>query len=166
MIKFDFLTYMENVARKLKDIAHTDDNRRFFRISGIAGIEEYLNELPDVNGTSLMVVENPEGNISDNRGNNFTDEPDFEFYVTKKYTYGDADERSKAKNDCKIIGQKIIAKMLKDKADRVNGLDLLQLSRVPYFCVGPFGDSAIAVYFKFNVIQSANLVYNVNDWNE
>ena len=54
--------------------------------------------------------------------------------------------------------------MLYDKSNHLNGLDFLQLGRVPYFPVGPFGDSAIAIYFKFSIIQSANITRNIADW--
>ncbi len=166
MIQFNFIPYMEQVAIKLKDIGHTEALPKFFRISGIAGLEELIASLPDMQFPALMVIENTEGRISNNGGGNFTDTPSYEFYVTQKYQFGDHNERATAKAQCKAIGQKILAKMLYDKSQRANGLDLMQFDDVPYFPVGPFGDQFIAVYFRFYVNQYSGLVYNPDDWNE
>jgi hypothetical protein len=164
MIAFNFLSYMENeIAAKLKDISHTSNDKRFYKISGIAGLEEYLAELPEVNGTSLMAVENQEGSITAN-ASNYVDNPAFEFYIAQKYEFNNHTERAAVKANCKAIGQKIIAKMLEHKQARLHGLDLLQLDSVPYYTIGPFGDRAIAVYFRFEINTSAKLVVNANDW--
>ena len=165
MIQFDFISYMENeIAKKLKDINHSEEARRFFRISGIAGLEEYIAELPEVDGVSLMVVENPEGRISDNQGDNFTDTPSYEFYIATKYEFNNHTARVAAKEQCKAVGQKILARMLRDSRLRLHGLTLMQFTDIPYFPIGPFGDQAIAVYFRFDVNQYSGLVYNENDW--
>ncbi|MFA6400882.1 MAG: hypothetical protein WCX31_04545 [Salinivirgaceae bacterium] len=164
MIQFDFITYMEDVAIKLKDIGHNEFNKRFFRISGIAGLEELIGELPDAQYPALMVVENNEGRISDNLGDNFVDTPSYEFYIVTNYEFADHGARAAAKKQCKTIGQKILAKMLHDSRQRLHGLDLMQFGNIPYFPVGPFGDRAISVYFRFDVNQSSGMVYNAADW--
>lgn len=165
MIQFDFMQYMEEVASLLKETSHSEDNKRFFRISGIAGLEEFLAQMPDNQYPAIMAVEQQDGSISDNHGDNFTDTPSHEFYVVQNYSFGSHEQRTIAKEKCKAIGQKILAKMLYDKSQKTHGLTFLQFKHIPYFTVGPFGDKVIAVYFKIENHQSANLVYNPNDWN-
>lgn len=164
MIEFNFISYMETeIAAKLKDIAHSPTNKRFYKISGLSGLEEYLANLIEVAGTSLMVVENPEGALNGN-ASNYVDVASHEFYIAERYQFGDHEAREAAKAHCKAVGQKIMAKMLQHKQARLHGLNLLQLERVPYYTIGPFGDMAIAVYFRIDVNQSAKLVVDPNDW--
>lgn len=164
-MEFNFLNYMENeIAKKLKNFLHSKKNKRFFRISGLAGLEEFIADLPNNQYPALMVVEAQEGNISDNKGDNFIDTPVHEFYVVKNYEFGNHEQRTQAKEECKEIGQKILARMLHDKAKKLNGLDFLQFNHVPYFTVGPFGDRVIAIYFKIENHQNAKLNYNPDEW--
>ena len=166
METFNFISYMENqIAKKLKAIGHSDTTKRFYKISGIAALEEYLGNLIEVSGTSIMVVENTEGEFTGN-GGNYVDTPGNEFYVVQRYNFANHTERAAAKANCKAIGEKIIARMLQHKQASLFGLDYLQLNRVPYYTIGPFGDTAIACYFRIDTHNSANFVVNPIDWEE
>lgn len=162
---FDFISYMRNCAINLKDIGHTDDAPKFFRISGLIQLEEVLGNLSEITFPALLVHDNAEGTIGDrNISDNYLDTPYYIFYVVKHAAYGKYEDQEKAKADCKKIGLKILAKMLRDKKRGNNGLTFLQYSNIPYQSIGPIGDNCYGVMFSFSVSDSATLIYSVNDW--
>ena len=165
MEKFDFIPYMFDCATRLKDVGHTEENPKFFRISGLAGLEEYMQRLTEAQYPALLVHDNQDGSIGDmNRSDNYLDNPYYVFYIVDRPKYGNADESEAAKKRCKIIGQKILAKMRKDKRNQVNGLAYMNFSNVPYQSIGPIGDQAVGVMFSFTVTDQSDMVYNPDDW--
>lgn len=165
---FNFKTYMLDCATRLKDIAHTNSVHRFFRCSGIAGLEELLNEQTDITGRVLVIHNNEEGSVGDiNRSDNFIDSPYCVFYVLERVeNYNDFDAEELAKANCKATGFKILARMIREKRLGLNGLSFLDLTSVPYQNVGPVGLNFHGVMFSFTVTDgNSNLVYNAADWN-
>lgn len=165
MEKFDFIPYMLDCATRLKAIRHTEENPRFFRVSGLAGLEEYLQRLSEAQYPCLLVHDNQDGNVGDtSTSDNFLDNPYYAFYVVTRPEFGNADESETAKKLCKSIGFKILARMKRDKRNQVNGLAFLRFSSIPYQTIGPIGDQAVGVMFSFTVTDQASLVYNDADW--
>lgn len=165
MAQYDHIAYMLDCATRLKDIAHTEDTPKFFRVSGLAGMEEYLQQLNEAQYPALMVHDNTDGAIGDpNRSSNYLDNPYYVFYVIDRPEYGNADQSEAVKKKCKVIGKKILAKMLRDKTRGLKGLDFLDFSNIPYQTIGPIGDQAVGVMFSFSVREDANIIYDGNDW--
>lgn len=165
---FNFKTYMLDCATRLKDIGHTDSVKRFFRCSGIAGLEELLNQQTDVTGRVLVIHNNEEGSVGDmNKADNFLDSPYYVFYVLEKVeNYNDFDAEELAKKNCKTAGLKILARMIREKRLGLNGLTFLDFTSIPYQNVGPVGVNFHGVMFSFTVTDGdTRLVYNKDDWN-
>jgi hypothetical protein len=147
---------------------HDDYTKRFFRCSGIAGLEELLNELTDITGRMLVVHNNQEGSVGDiSRADNFLDSPYYVFYVLEKVeNYNDFDAEELAKANCKAAGFKILSRMIREKRLAQNGLTFLDFSSIPYQNVGPVGLNFHGVMFSFTVTDGdSRLVYDTNDWN-
>ena len=165
MEKFDFVKYMEDCAVRLKDILHTADNPRFFRISGISQLEELLANLPDASWPALMVENNMEGRFSDpGPSDNFLDMPYYTFYVIGKAPFNDFDVIQEVKENTKEIAEKIIARMLHDRRNYRNGLVMLRFDNVPYQNIGPIGDQCYGTMISFTVINNCNSQYIQADW--
>ena len=165
MEKFDFISYMRDCAVRLKDIQHTNETPRFFRISGISQLEELLANLPDASSPALMVENNIEGRFSDpGPSDNFLDTPYYTFYVIGKVSFNDFDEIEQVKKNTKEIAEKIVARMLKDRRNYRNGLVMLRFDNVPYQNIGPIGDQCYGTMISFTVINTSNSRYNASDW--
>lgn len=165
MEKFDFIAYMLDCATRLKAIGHTGANPRFFRVSGLSGLEEYMQKLNEAQYPAMIVHDNQEGAVGDRQfSDNFMDIPYFVFYIVSRPEYGNADASEAAKKTCKAIGFKIIAKMLRDKRRGLNGLSFLNIDNIPYQTIGPIGDQAVGVMFSFTVSDQTDLLYNAADW--
>jgi hypothetical protein len=164
---FNFKTYMLDCATHLKDIGHDDTTKRFFRCSGIAGLEELLNQQTDVNGRVLVIHNNEEGSVGDiSRADSFLDSPYYVFYVLEKVEdYNDFDAEELAKQNCKAAGFKILSRMIREKRLGQNGLSFLDFTSIPYQNVGPIGVNFHGVMFSFTVTDIDNkLVYSSEDW--
>jgi len=164
--KFDFITYMRDCATRLKDIGHSESSPKFFRISGLVQLDEVLGNLSDIAFPAMLVHDNTEGNIADrNISDNYLDSPYFTFYIVDHVEYGNYQKQQEAKANCKAIGMKILARMLRDKKRGNLGLTFLQFSNIPYQSIGPIGDNCYGVMFSFSVPDTANLIYDPDDWN-
>jgi len=167
MDRFDFIAYMRDCATRLRDILHTPETPRFFRISGLSQLEELLSSLPDASTPALMVENNHDGRLSDPSGSDsFLDIPYFVFYVIDKAPFGDFDRMEEVKRSTKSIGQKIISRMLQDRRNYANGLVMLRFDNVPYQTVGPIGDNCYGTMFSFTVINPVPADYKEVDWLE
>ena len=162
---FDFAQYMENVAISLKDIQHTNENRKFYKISSIFSLEGFLYDLRNASETIMLIDTSVEGSIGTKGSDNFMDNPSYKFYILKKSKLSDSNQEEQIKKECKAIGMKILSKMLKDKTQGIEGLLYLDFSQIPYITVGPLANQWYGVEFFFTVRTYNNeLVYNPNDW--
>ena len=165
MEKFDFIAYMLDCATRLKDIQHTAESPKFFKISGLAGLEGYLQQLTEAQYPALLVHDNQDGSLGDqNRSDNFLDNPYYVFYVVARPEYGNADSSETIKKQCKAIALKIIGRMRRDKRNLANGLQFLNFGNIPYQTIGPLGDGAYGIMVSFTVTDQLGSIYNANDW--
>lgn len=165
MEKFDFIAYMLDCATRLKDIQHTEANPKFFKISGLAGLEEYMQRLSEAQYPAIMVHDNQDGNMGDQgRSDNFLDNPYYVFYVVARPEFGNAGSSEAIKKQCKAIALKIIGRMRRDKRSYANGLQFLNFASIPYQTIGPVGDGAYGIMVSFTVTDQLGSTYNADDW--
>jgi len=165
MSSFNFIAYMRDCAVRLKSIGHSVQSPKFFRISGLMQLDEVLSNLSEMSFPALLVHNNTDGTIAD-RGvsDNYVDSPYYVFYLVGHVEHGNHQQQEEVKARCKLIGMKILARMLRDKYRGNHGLTFLQFNNIPYQSIGPVGDNCYGVMFSFSVPDSANLVYSENDW--
>lgn len=175
MATFDFKTYMAECAEKLKAIRHTPDSPRFFIVSSIASLEGLLANITiGASFPAIIIHDEQEGHFGDiSNSKNFIDYPDYTFYVIDKVQKLNDIERIEAtKRNCKLLGQKIIGRMLKHKREALltgsdtYGLALMQKQNITYQTIGPIGNNCYGVMFFITVPTEANITYNESDWIE
>lgn len=165
MERFDFQEYMLACAEQLKEIRHTEEERKFFRITGLSQLEELLFNLPDATFPAMMVDNNQNGNLTDKSpSDNVVDIPYYSFMIIDKAEFNDHDLVEAAKENCKALGLKIISRMIRDKRTMQNGLVFLDVSSISYTTFGPIGDNTYGVSFSFTVPWQADVSYDSNDW--
>lgn len=172
MSAFDFITYMENVAVKLKDIEHTTATPRYHKISSIAELEQLLQASVETEGIQLLVLDNKEGRLIDNDAAGLFDDKYFIFYLLQNITVSDMEERSTTLESLKATGKKILSKMFKDmladgELPHANRIGLYDLDRdsIRYLTIGPLGDNYHGIQFSFTVADTFSYAYDSNDWN-
>jgi hypothetical protein len=166
-MSFNFVTYMRTCAENLAEVRHSDFNQAFFRVSGIGQLDEMLGNLSKIKFPAILVHDNTEGTFADrNTSNNYLDTPYFVFYVVQHVKHGDYNAAQEAKENCKAIGKKILARMLRDKRKSRHGLLFLDFRNIPYTAIGPIGDNCYGTMFSFTVSENATLTMNSGDWDD
>ena len=170
---YNHKTYLLNVAEKLKELQHTEDDPHFHRIYGLADIEELIANQTITSGYQLLMEENDDNRFIDNNSDNILNRDYYAFYVAKNYEGGDFDSKETAKERCKTVAKKIISKYLKDykedrssAPDQVYGLFALEPGSFSMRTIGPLGDNYIAIFVSFTIISNPKIIYNAGDWNE
>jgi len=174
MAKFNFTEYIHQLAIKLKDIGHIDndpDHRRFFRASSLRNIEEIIQQLPQFNGFAIVVEDNQEGNYYMNGSNFILDKQLCSFFVLKKAVLLDAKDSGDQKRAAEIIMRKIISKIRRDystdNADTTQiGLRNIDWGSLSYFSFGPVLDNCYGVYCSFVNPTHMDYRYDAADWNQ
>jgi len=167
---FDFITYMSDVAEKLKEIQHSLQNRRFHRVSSIANIEELLSNMGNTEGLQLLVVDAYDGRFIDNNSSNLLDSRLFTFYVVKNIQEAtDFDEKQEALKQCRLVSKKILSKLFLDKltdsqAKTETGLRNLDRQSVRYLTVGPIGDNYHGIETIFTILEKPGIIFSEEDW--
>jgi hypothetical protein len=167
MDEFDFLGYMLTCAQELKEILHSETEKRYFRISGLTALEELLFNLSDACYPAIMVIDNCDGNITDRSpSDNIIDSPYYSFMVIAKTDFADHDLIASTKESCKSIGLKIISRMVRDKRIMANGLTFLNVSSISYSTFGPVADGIYGVSFSFIVQNAAPVTFSASHWQQ
>jgi hypothetical protein len=168
---FDLISYMENIATTHKSIGHTSTSPKFFRCTGIAQVEELLQNIASAQGTILLADINLGGTIF-GETESFTDQPAFVYYVMKQANFHDLEEQATIKKECKELGLAILAKLKHDRWQDnfnagANGLKALDLSRIPYDTIGPIANHWYGCMFTFRLNVKASesgMIYDPDDY--
>lgn len=167
---FNFITYMQSIAENLLALGHSSSTKHFFRVSGISGLEEILQNLSTAEYPALCVVDNPEGRMSSDNKVGVIDRQYYYFFVITPAKTEDAVSRHEAIDDCLSISKQIVSKMLYDYMNEnrvfgnITGLMRLQTDSFSYKSVGPLGDNCHGVWISFSVINESGIRYDTTQW--
>jgi hypothetical protein len=165
MERFDFIAYMLLCAEQLKEIGHSESEKRFFRITGLTQLEELIFNLSEASYPAVMVENNQNGNLTDKcPSDNVVDIPYYSFMIIDKAEFNNHDLVESVKENCKALGLKIISRLIRDKRNMQNGLVFLDVSSISYSTFGPIGDNTYGVSFSFTVPWQADITYDPDDW--
>ena len=173
-MKFDFSRYFHDIAVRLKAIAHTEQKRKFHRVSGIAALEELLHNLTRTTdeGFQLVIEDNLDSRFFEN-ASTLLNEQFYVFYVLKKCRVNDFDSIEKAKDDCRVVAWQIFAQMFRHReidwkapTANANGLRDLRRSSVNISTIGPMADQYWGLMCSFTVADNPGIKYNADDWTE
>lgn len=159
----EYVDIFRTIATSHVDIAHSDDNRRFYRMD----IEEIFNGLrSEVDwGKAVLMLESYEGRLKDNNSDNILDERTCAFSVLKRVTIDDFDQIHEALDSCEAIGKDIISYLRNMKHDeddrRLRGLNIASFT---YQKVGPVLDGAYGYRFTFTFFRAINLALDSEKW--
>ncbi len=156
-----FVTYMRNLAINCKDILHTDQDKRFFHIRSIFEGDLIITNIKSLTADVIMVVESPEGNLSDNDGDNPFEIKRAAFILLKKLKTSDLSHEPLYDGLMKVA-KKIIGRMRKDRRDNV--IHHFKVD-IDYSKIGPIAENRYGYRFEFEWGMSTSaIVFNENDW--
>ncbi len=165
----DVIGYFKYMAVHLKVFLHQDDpagSRSFFRVSGLAGMEELLTN-PKCKDHILMIEDQDDGSFVD-PGHNVIDERIVSGYILERVKDStDFDALQTARAKCKSTMIKILSRLNKDGANWHNnskGLRGFDIYNFRYYSVGPLGQTFHGIRFSFTLDEQCPLVENPSDW--
>lgn len=169
---YDHSAYLLEIAQKLKEIGHTENEPHFHRVHGLSDVEEFLANLTQTSGYQLL--EETFDNTQFVRNDRPVARNYYSFYVAKDFDAGDTDSKENAKTGCISVIKKIISKYIRDyKADadlpipnQIYGLRELEIESFSWMVIGVIGDNYMAVFVSFTLVDSPDVAYDANDWNE
>jgi hypothetical protein len=169
---FDFLAYMEKVAKELLAIGHTTNGKKsFFRVGGISSMEELLQGISKADFPALCAVDQPEARLIDRDSSNPLLLNYHYFFILQHAASLDAASRSAAIKECSVIAGKILSRMFRDKLAECrdpftypSGLKGLNRDSVSLKSVGPVADNCFGVWVSFTLTSESGIVYNADDW--
>jgi len=169
---FDFLTYMETVAKQLLAVSHTKNGRKScFRVGGISSMEELLQGMNKANFPAICVVDQPESRLIDRDSSNPLLLNYHYFFVLQHAASLDAASRSSAMKECSGIVSQILARMFRDKLAEyrdplagTTGLKGLNRDSISQKAVGPIADNCFGIWVSFTVTGESGIMYNEDDW--
>jgi len=169
---FNFLPYMETVAKELLAVGHlVNGKKRFFRVGGISSLEELLQGISKADFPAVCAVDQPEGRLLDRDSSNPLMLNYHYFFVLQHAASLDAGSRSSAILECSGIAGKILSRMFRDKLAECRdpftlptGLSGLNRDSVTMKSVGPIADNCFGVWVSFTVISESGITFNQEDW--
>lgn len=166
---FQLIPYMRQVATDLKEISHSDNNVRFYRISGIEALEEVFTNVLTAGTPSIAAMENVSGRLLDNHSDKNDDQQFFAFFIMGRAPFMDHDERERVKTELKQILIRIMSRMKRDhesdyELETSYGLRNFDINTVNYSFLPPLIDGVIALKVVFTLRDFLDLTYNPAHW--
>jgi hypothetical protein len=157
----DVVEYFLDIAVRLKELLHTNDDQKFARNADHLR-EKLKSELPCKSYT--LVLDDPQGRSQYN-GNHF-DLPVYGFWIVRKVARGDYADEDTAFDGAKAIMWKILSKLENDKEEELTGLfRFYDFSSVSYK-KAVFSDNLAGIEVSFSAVDpvGSEVEYDDNDW--
>ncbi len=154
MSDFNFASYVKTLASQHKDILHSDQNPRFYKMTSLSQMEGVLTSLLTAKTPAIGINDTLEGRVFNNNADRTIDRQLYTFYVFGRASLFDHTERKNVTAACKSIAvdfsQRIIADHQSDFAlSTSHGLRHLDVESFTYRTMGNLPDGLLAVVVSF-----------------
>ena len=169
MKDLNFVDYMRELATRSTLVKHSENEKRFYRVSGIRSLEEVLTNLLHAQVPAIGADDSYEGKILDNRASSIVDKQYMAFYVFGRTKLHDHDQIQGEKRLIKEIAFSFINKIITDHLSDYNlttnyGLRHLDTNSFSYRTIAPLPDGLIAMVVSFVTDNSVNIAPNPLHW--
>lgn len=171
---FDYIAYMEKIARELKAIGHDPVNskKRYFRVRSIIDLDELQQNLTGDCSPCIVAEDNNQGRFNDSGSESISDEITYSFMILKRAKLNDFAGENTVKKDCHKLFLKIAGRMRRDSREDyrgtkpATGLKYLVTGSFYHQTVGPVSDNFFGTMVTFSIlIPTVNdLKYDSTDW--
>jgi len=169
MIKqYSHFEFGELLARNIKAISHTDQNKRFFRATESEELEELTERATAVkSGFILVAIDGNNADYGYKNSDNLMERPQYFFQILKNTTSTNSATIFEAQTECKKIAKQIIAAMTsRSKGYYESPLQFLEKDSITIRGIGPILDNWYGVIMGFNLNYGLALQINTDEWNE
>lgn len=159
MAIFDPVTYFNTLNNTC---VLTKDKYKFSRISGLAELEEVLQNRKR-SKYFTAVQDSEEGATVRGGGRGYFDRRPATVFLCAIGKQGDMTVRETLIAELREVYRAFLSKIIKDKSD--NGLMSIDTTRFPFFEIpGFFADGCVGIYFMMNADNPVDLSYDASQW--
>lgn len=162
-MKYNHFEYFEVLARKLKPIAHSETNKRYFRAFGLEDLYELSERISDISGFILIAIDGNESEITDNTADGLNDIPHYAFIIAGPTTSTDQTSITSTVDRCKTIVHQIIIRFRREM-ELFSPDELSQTIQTNG--IGPLFDNYYGVMAGFTVQTPLDQRVDTSIWEE
>jgi len=159
---YNHYQYGLSIAKGLREIAHSDTNKRYFFATEDEGSLEMIEGMSSSRGMIMVSIDGTNSDF-DWQCDNLTEKPQYFFLVLES---GDStqDDILARRMHCKRIAMQIIAKMMADYASGDSTMQQLLPDTLIMRGIGPVVDNYHGVLIGFNISLSTNYAIDETAW--
>ena len=159
MNDFDFISYAEGLARRLKAVGHTDDRRRFFTSFGLEDLVSFTDRLSSLEGFVMIAVDGHESESADNRADALDETRHYGVIICRNTVSDNPASVSSAfaESDrlCRVVRNRMLHE-LRPRISRdteING-------------IGPIGDNFYGCLLSFSMGETEGFANDQTEWED
>jgi len=159
--------YFIDIATHHKLIAHQDANyERTFKRDSIDVLISCMRGDLAVDKRFALILENPDGTLSDGGSDNPRDNQRGAFWIIKNIAKGDIIADKAVRTQAKSICISVISKIRNDhrKGIKTPFLKALDINNIEYHPVGPVMDNCVGYRCEFGFNEFIDLSFKPSDW--
>ena len=161
VMEYNHFTYCEQLARHLKEIAHTDARPRYFTAFGLEDLYNFEDRLSGVTGTVMIAVDGQENESADNGADALSDNDTYSIIIARNTQRDRPKTVDEAVASCKLLAKQVRNFLLADpdltyQIDRntaING-------------IGPIGDGFYGVVLSYRIVSYNSFYVEPEYWIE
>ncbi len=165
-MQYNHFSYMEKLARRLKAVAHTDNDCHFFRATEQTELEELTANISSVHGTIIIAIDGSDISFNNPDSDNLVARPEYMVVVASQTESTDSATIIDAQKKCSEISLQIIAKILQDAQAFQNGCRYVDEKSFNVEGIGPIADNFYGVILSFSLEVGLNFQIDAEMWSE
>ena len=155
--------YTEMLARELKAIAHTDDDRHYYRATEETALEELNANIRSMHGMVMIAIDGADSNFQFS-GDSLMAKPIYKIVIVQQTKSSDTDTIFAAQQASKEAIMQVIARIGYDAHRRQHRCDLIEKNSFRISGVGPLADNFYGVTLAFSLAEGVNYKLNPEMW--
>lgn len=159
--------YFANIARTLKDIAHSDIDKRFYYLDNTESPEPIVSALKNEISSPALVLDQFTDHISSLQSDNYQQFLTGGFAILVLSNPGNLSSTREAKNTARNIALKILARMRQDAFEGPLSEEyVFQELEFSGEDIGPIGGRYYGWHYEFKWRSPVDLCLNPEDWQD
>jgi hypothetical protein len=163
-MKYNHFEYCEALARKLKPVGHTDEDRHFFRATEDTSPKELYNRISSSHGMIMIAIDGKDESYIWPESDSLMVKPVYSLVIAKQTQATDSDTIFIAQRESHMVMRQCIAKILQDAAKYKSGCEFIDAGSFVIEGAGPLGDLFYGVIMTFTLDYGIEYKLNPEMW--
>lgn len=163
-MKYQHFEYTEDLARSLKAIAHTDENKSFFRATQQTTLEELRASFSSVRGTIMVAFDSQLIDYTWKNSDSLVEEYTVGILIIQPTSSTDTSSIFNAQRECRKLAKECINKMMTDAYHYRNDCDKIDPSSFEITGMGPVVDTFYGVMLTYKLDYGVSYSLNPDMW--